>query len=201
MYKIEEEVLKKKTAYEKAIIPDTTSDAAAAQAQRMEELRMKALDKYRGFLASRPQERAEIARTYFYREKARQIIRALEGGDDPTKRWERALPYGVCSAALLREAEEAHKERKASMAWDLRIGGVSAPHTGTAVENATVTVAVETPLEAQEADQLLWGLEADLGYDFSENKAKEPLPKAKSSDQEVLQARFSGAGGYGRLVR
>merc|ERR1711907_88540 len=59
LFKHEEQILKKRAAY----VPDPTADAAM-QAERMEELRKKAMEKYRGFLESRPRERTEIARTY-----------------------------------------------------------------------------------------------------------------------------------------
>lgn len=189
LFKHEEQMLKKKTAY----IPDVTGDAMA-QALRMEELRRKAEEKYRGFLASRPQERAEIARTYLHREQTKQMISALDG-----RGWDRPLPYGVCSAALLKEAEKRHEERKAEFAREIWAGGVN-KHTGNAIEAATLTVAVESCTEAAENDQLLWGLEADLGYDFSEQHSKEPLPaSAKPPDTALFQP--SSAGGYGRLVR
>lgn len=187
LFKHEEQILKKRSAY----IPDLTGDSAA-QALRMEELKRTAYEKYRTFLASRPQERAEVARTYLHREQTRQMIGALEG-----RGWGNPLPYGVCSAALLREAEVMHKERKAAMARDLWAGGVPVAHTGNAIEAATFTVAVESQVEAAEADQLLWGLEADLGYDFSEKRSQEPLPSVKPVDAVPFQPIFSGAGGYG----
>jgi len=190
LFKHEEQILKKRTAY----IPDPTADAAT-QAERMEELRKKAMEKYRGFLESRPRERTEVARTYLHREQVRQMLHALE---TPGVGFDRTLPYGVCSAALLSEAEEKHKERKAMLARDFWASSV--PHTGVAIEAATVTVAMESQTEAAEADQLLWGLEADLGYDFSAERAAEPLPKPKPVDESVFQPIFSSAGGYGGRI-
>merc|ERR1711862_792652 len=101
---------------------------AAAQAERVEELRRKAAEKYRGFLVSRPRERAEVARTYLHKEHTRQMIHALEGA-----RWDKPLPYGICSASLLPEAERMHKERKAQIARDLWTGGRSLLHSGAAI--------------------------------------------------------------------
>jgi hypothetical protein len=195
LFKVEEEVLKKKSAY----IPDMTGDERL-QAERVEELRRKAAEKYRTFLACRPQERSEVMRTYLHREQTRQMIQTLEG-----RGWDRPMPYGVCSAALLREAEQMHEERKAAMARELRIGGLSgsaAVHTGTAVETATVTVAVESHTEAAEADQLLLSLESDLGYDFSEKHAGE-IASEKLPDAAVFQPRLQlySAGGYGGRLR
>lgn len=187
LFQHEEQVLKKRTAY----IPDPTADAAV-QAERMEELRKKAMEKYRGFLESRPRERTEVARTYLHRDQTRQMLRALETSGVG---FDRTLPYGICSAALLGEAEEKHRERKSMLAREFWASNVS--HTGAAMENATVTVAMESQTEAAEADQLLWGLEADLGYDFSAERAAEPLPKPKPVDESVFQPIFSSAGGYG----
>lgn len=189
LFKHEEQILKKRNAY----IPDPTADAAT-QAERMEELRRKAMEKYRGFLESRPRERTEVARTYLHREQTRQMLRALEGEGVG---FERPLPYGVCSAALLREAEEKHKERKSTLSRDLWATRV--PHTGTAIEAATVTVSVESHTEATEADQLLWGLEADLGYDFSAEHAAEPLPSRKTVEEVVFKPMFSSADGLSRV--
>jgi len=196
LFEREAEILKKKAAY----IPDVTGDEKA-QTERFEELKRKAAEKYRSFLASRPQERGEIARTYYFREQTRQIIKAL-GGTETSPAWERALPYGVCSAALLREAEEKHKERKAAVARELWAGGVNV-HIGKAVEVASTTVAVESATEAAEANQLLWGLEKDLGYDFSEEHSKEPLPAAaaRPTDSPVFSPPYASAGGYGGRIR
>merc|ERR1711865_1038488 len=175
LLEIEAQILKKRSAY----IPDVTGDPAA-QALRIDELRRKAAEKYQGFLASRPRERAEVGRTYLHKEHTRQMIRALEGAS-----WDKPMPYGICSAALLPEAERMHKERKASIARDIwasgKSGAHSVEHTGAAIEAATITVAVESHAEAEEADQLLWGLEADLGYDFSEKSSNVQAAKPASS--------------------
>jgi len=190
----EELILKKAKEY----LPDPTLDAAM-QAERMEELAKKAAEKYRTFLESRPQERVEVARTYLHREQTREMLRALETSGIG---FGKALPYGVCSASLLRETEERHRLRKAEFSRELWAHGLPMmKHTGTAIEDATTTVAIESQTEAAEADQLLFGLESDLGYDFSAERAAEPLPKAKMPDEAVFKAIFSGAGGYGSRIR
>lgn len=161
LFKHEETILKKVKEYTATYIEDTNPITNAA---KIEELRRKAIEKYRDFIGDMPDQRADLMRTLLHKEQTRQMIYALEG-----RGWDNPLPYGVCSAALLRDAEELHRERKKLMEREIWAGvhGTSMSHTGTAVDAATDTVAVESQVEAAEADELLWGLEKDLGYDFS----------------------------------
>lgn len=187
----EEQILRKRREY----IPDVTGDAAA-MALRVEELRRKAAEKYSAFLSGMPRQRSEVARAHLQREQTRRMIRALEG-----RGWgaqDSPLPYGVCSAALLREAEEKHRERMASIAKDIW-GGLSVQHTGTAIEAATVTVPSESRTEEAEADQLLKDLEADLGYDFSLERSGEPTASVGPTSAVVHQA--GSVGNYSSQLR
>mmetsp|Transcript_20082 Transcript_20082/g.62832 ORF Transcript_20082/g.62832 Transcript_20082/m.62832 type:complete len:350 (+) Transcript_20082:320-1369(+) len=84
-----------------------------------------------------------------YLEDARKVREAMVTRVD----WFRPLPLGVCSAALLGEAEQNHRDWRASMARDSAM--------------ARAPVAVESHAEEAEADSLLSALELDLGYDFS----------------------------------
>jgi len=84
-----------------------------------------------------------------YLEDPRKVREALVTRVD----WLRPLPVGLCSASLLGEAEQSHRERKATIAQDRAL--IRAP------------VAAESRAEEAEADMLLRALEMDLGYDFS----------------------------------
>lgn len=142
-----------------------------------EELRIQAMTKYREFVEGLERNRLDVQRTLVQKEQTRQMIRALEVRDGVNP-WDHMLPYGVCSAALMREAEEKHRERKAAIQQNMWAGGAndrSAESSGAPAASprsvdlaAEVPLAVESRVEEAEADEMLRGLEADLGYDFSD---------------------------------
>lgn len=88
-----------------------------------------------------------------YLEDARKVREALVTRVD----WHRPLPFGVCTAALLGEAEQSHRSWKAAIVRDRAVGRAPA--------------AAESRTEEAEADSLLGALEVDLGYDFSLTQA------------------------------
>jgi len=117
------------------------------------QLQMQAEDKYRNFLEGVQRSRYDVWLALMQREQTRQMIEALEG-----RSWDRPLPYGVCSAALLSDAQEKHRMRKQDMLQDQRASSHGAPSDAPAVESRA---------EELEADSLLQALESDLGFDFS----------------------------------
>jgi len=118
------------------------------------QLQMQAEDKYRNFVESAQRSRYDVWLSLMQRAQTQQMIEALEG-----RSWDRPLPYGVCSAALLTDAEEKHRMRKQEM-----IQGQRAAGQGGSAGDAPM---VESRAEELEADTLLQALEADLGFDFS----------------------------------
>lgn len=120
------------------------------------ELKQQADERYRELLQGAGRWRYDVWRLLLQREQTRQCIQALEG-----RSWDRPLPYGVCSAALLQEAEEKHRARKAAMLQEQKeLGGVHIALSGEVPY-------VESRTEELEADALLQSLESDLGFDFS----------------------------------
>jgi len=176
MLKHEEEILKKRREYR----IDMTGGKEA-----QEELRRRAMTKYREFVEGLERNQKDVRQTLLQKEQTRQMIRALEVREG-TNAWDHPLPYGVCSAALMREAEEKHRERKANIARDLWVGGptdrgaassgapAASPRSVDDFLAAEVPLAVESRAEEAEADEMLRGLEADLGYDFSEKVLDRP---------------------------
>lgn len=142
-----DEVLRKRRQY----------TAAMLKGKSLEEVRQRAEVQYAAFGRIAPRARYDVWRTLLQREQTRQVIQALEG-----RNWGNPVPYGVCSAALLRDAEDKHLERKASMEQAMHLGGLSL-----AARPGEMPLAVESRTEEEEAQMLLRGLETELGYDFS----------------------------------
>jgi len=152
----EERVLQKRKEYH----------ASMRQGMNDEALKKRAAEQYRGLLEGLGQRRYDIWRTILVREQTRQMIQTLEG-----KNWDRPPPYGVCSATLIEDAEEKHKEIKASLMREMVIDTQTLSSTslsGTAQgEPVDVPAALESRTEEAEADSLLLKLETSLGYNFS----------------------------------
>ncbi|CAE8662348.1 unnamed protein product [Polarella glacialis] len=121
------------------------------------ELRKQAEARYRELTDGVGRWRYDVWRSLLQREQTKEMIQALEG-----RSWDRPSPYSVCSATLLKDAEEKHRERKAAYRQDRQVGAESG-----GVWDSGTPVAVESRAEELEADTLLHSLEADLGYDFS----------------------------------
>merc|ERR1711972_420969 len=96
----EEEIVKQRKQYNVSLCRGMSATDLAEHAQM----------KYQEFIDGLPKHRADVGRTVLYRERIKQLTEALANGN-----WEKPLPYGVSSAALLRDAEEKHKERMRSM--------------------------------------------------------------------------------------
>jgi len=115
------------------------------------QLKIQAEGKYHEFLEGAGRWRYDVWRTLLERDQTRQMMEALtqrEGGlDHPV--------MGLCSAFLLKDANEKHRQR---------IGQIPG---ATSVGRDSVGGVVESAHEEQEAALLLHGLEAELGYDFS----------------------------------
>jgi len=113
---------------------------------------MQAAAEYETFLQGAGRSRYDVWRTLLERSQTRRIVEAMEG-----KSFANPPPHGICSAYLLQEAEEKHRQRKTSI---LQASMLGAQEQGPSVH-------VESNREEQEADQLLKALESQLGYDFS----------------------------------
>ena len=112
------------------------------------QLKVQAEEKYNAFLEGAGRWRYDVWRTLMERNQTKQMVEALtrEGQGLESAR------FGLCSAFLLKEAKEKHEQRLASMLQSHSKG---------------FSLCVESPTEEAEADLLLHGLEAELGYDFS----------------------------------
>ena len=113
------------------------------------QLKLQAEEKYSEFLEGAGRWRYDVWRSLMERDQTRQMVEVLtraegKGFESPS--------YGICSAWLLKEAKEKHSQRTASMVQS-HLKGLS--------------ICAESTTEEQEADLLLHGLEAELGYDFS----------------------------------
>lgn len=128
------------------------------------ELRAQAESQYQGFETGLPRWRYDVWRTLFQREQTRQIIQALEGSN-----WDKPIPYGLCNASLLRDAEEKHRSRKNAFAQVPRARGSFDEVFDDIGTGASFVV--ESAAEEAEADMLLHSLESELGYDFSGEKS------------------------------
>ena len=119
----------------------------------MEQLKMQADAEYEQFLQGAGRWRYDVWRALLERAQARRMIEALEG-----KNFANPPPYGVCSAYLLKEAEEKHRGRKQSVLHARSFRDQVDPGP---------SVYVESQREEQEANDLLHALESSLGYNFS----------------------------------
>jgi len=146
LLKHEEEIIKKRKQYNVSLCRGMTPTDLADHAQM----------KYQEFIDRLGKHRADIGRTVMYRERIKQLTEALEG-----RSWEKPVPYGISSAALLQDAEEKHKERMRSMADIMWF------NEAVTAEADAIPLAIESRTEQLEGDELLHGLERDLGYDFS----------------------------------
>ena len=113
-----------------------------------QQLKSQADEQYQAFLQGAGRWRYDVWRNLLETGQVHQMISAVEG-----KNFDRPPPYGACSAFLLKEAEEKHRQRVAST--------LQVHNLGEGLVN------VESRAEEEEADALLRGLESELGYDFS----------------------------------
>ncbi|CAK9035344.1 unnamed protein product [Durusdinium trenchii] len=113
------------------------------------QLKLQAEEKYTEFLDGAGRWRYDVWRSLMECDQTRRMMEVLaraegRGFESPT--------YGICSAFLLKEAKEKHAQRTSNMVQS-QLKGLS--------------ICAESATEEKEADLLLHGLEAELGYDFS----------------------------------
>ena len=120
-----------------------------------EQLKLQATADYEHFQQGVGRFRYDVWRTLLERAQARRLIEAMEG-----RTFSNPPPYNVCSAYLLREAEEKHRGRKQSVSQARDLGDTKDMGMGQSVY-------VESQTEEQEANELLFALESKLGYNFS----------------------------------
>lgn len=144
LHRHEEEILTKRKKYHDSMHKGTS----------FEELRLRAEARYQEFAKAAQRTQYEISHMFLQRHQTRQMVQALEG-----RGWSKPSPYGVCSASLLREAEERHQERKALMEQAIKLGGLPS------MQNEGELPLAMNP-QAEE-DDVLAELEAKLGYNFS----------------------------------
>jgi len=120
-------------------------------------IKHEASQRYREFATSTQRALYDVWRVTLQREQTRRMGNALDH-----RGWGNPVPYGVCSAMFLREAEEKHLERKASLEASYGLFGGAAGLAG----SPGMPPLVESQAEEAEADELLRSLETELGYDF-----------------------------------
>lgn len=140
LLKVEERILNQKKQFH----------VSRNQGLSAEELKKRSVARYQDFVEHLPRHRRDMLLALTMKVQAREMVRALEG-----RSWDRPPPFGLCSSVLVRDAENKHKERKASIARDLGASGND------------VYVYIESRAEELEANDVLRTLEKELGYDFS----------------------------------